>query len=39
MVAAVRSLSEGRFVDYVAALTAGGPLIPDDRQHPGDVRR
>jgi hypothetical protein len=39
MVAAVRSLSDGRFVDYVAALTAGGPLVPDDREHPGDVRR
>jgi len=39
MVAAVRSLPRDRFVDYVAALTAGGPLVPDDREHVGDVRR
>jgi hypothetical protein len=39
MIAAVRSLPRDRFVDYVAALTAGGPLVPDDREHVGDVRR
>jgi len=39
MVAAVRSLPEGRFVDYVSALTAGGPLVPDDGERADDVRR
>jgi hypothetical protein len=39
MVTAVRSLPDGRFVDYVAALTAGGPLVPDDRERADDVRR
>ena len=39
MIAAVRGLSDSRFVDYVAALTAGGPLVPDDREQVGDVRR
>lgn len=39
MVSAVRSLSDSRFVDYVSALTAGGPLVPDDREQEGNVRR
>jgi len=39
MVAAVRRLPEGRFVDYVSALTAGGPLVPDDGERADDVRR
>ena len=39
MIAAVRGLSDSRFVDYVAALTARGPLVPDDREQVGDVRR
>jgi hypothetical protein len=39
MVAAVRSLPDGRFIDYVDALTAGGPLVPDDRERTDDVRR
>jgi hypothetical protein len=36
---AVLHLTRSRFEDYVAALTAGGPLIPDDREHAEDVRR
>jgi hypothetical protein len=39
MIAAVRGLPDGRFVDYVAALTAGGPLVPDDRELADDGRR
>ena len=39
MVAAVRGLPDGRFVDYLAALTAGGPLVPDERERKEDVRR
>jgi hypothetical protein len=39
MVAAVRGLSDSRFVDYVAALTAGGPLVPDDRERTDDAGR
>ena len=39
MIVAVRGLSDSRFVDYVAALTAGGPLVPDDREQVGNVRR
>jgi hypothetical protein len=39
MIAAVRSLSDRRFVDYVAALTSGGPLVPDDRERAGEPRR
>jgi hypothetical protein len=39
MAAAVRSLPDGRFIDYVDALTAGGPLVPDDRERRDDVRR
>jgi hypothetical protein len=39
MIAAVRSLSDRRFVDYVAALTSGGPLVPDDRERAGESRR
>jgi len=39
MIAAVRSLSDRRFVDYVAALTSGGPLVPDDRERAGEIRR
>jgi hypothetical protein len=39
MVAAVRSVPDSRFIDYVAALTAGGPLVPDDRERANDVRR
>lgn len=37
--AAVGRLSEGRFVDYIATLTAGGPLVPDDRENTSDGRR
>ncbi|MFO7695181.1 MAG: hypothetical protein R6V57_19010 [Vicinamibacterales bacterium] len=36
---AVRGLPDSRFVDYVAALTSGGPLVPDDRERAHDVRR
>ena len=39
LTAAVRRLSAGRFVDYVSALTSGGPLVPDDRERTDDVRK
>ena len=39
MISAVRGIPDGRFVDYVAALTAGGPLVPDDRERAEDVQR
>ncbi len=39
LVTAVRGLPDSRFVDYVAALTSGGPLVPDDRERAHDVRR
>ena len=39
LMTAVRGLPASRFVDYVAALTSGGPLVPDDQERAVDVRR
>ena len=39
LMTAVHRLSDRRFVDYIGALTAGGPLVPDDRERSEDVRR
>jgi hypothetical protein len=39
LVTAVRRLSDGRILDYVSALTSGGPMVPDDRERTDDVRR
>ena len=39
LTAAVRRLPAGRFVDYVSALTSGGPLVPGDGERTDDVRR
>jgi len=39
LMTAVRGLPASRFVDYIAALTSGGPLVPDDQERTGDVRR
>ena len=36
---AVHRLAGGRVVDYVSALTSGGPMIPDDGERTDDVRR
>jgi len=38
LAAAVRSLPESRIADHAAALTAGGALIPSDRDSSNDVR-
>jgi hypothetical protein len=37
--AAVRHVPDVRFVDYIAALTSGGPLVPEDQERPADVKR
>ncbi len=39
LVATVRRIPDGRLEDYIAALTAGGPLIATDRESPEHARR
>jgi hypothetical protein len=39
LVAAVRRLPDARLADDIAALTSGGPLVPDDREHPDGAGR
>jgi hypothetical protein len=39
LVATVRRLTDVRLVDDIAALTSGGPLVPEDREHRDEAQR